>query len=195
MYDISGIGKVDGDLWFTSDTLFWDHNALNDRSFKYMKDMNEEIISRWNDRIGYRDIVYHLGNVSTGTQKQTKDILKKLNGRINLIVGNKDSNSNVLSFRNMLASCNYRLEITVNRYILTLNHYPQLRWNEDRKLNSFMLHGFSRHKTPPQFGKLTLDVGVDGFNLKPIHFEEILNIMDKKKEYFEWQNRKQQTYL
>ena len=58
-----------------------------------------------------------------------------------------------------------------------------------------MLHGFSRHKTPPQFGKLTLDVGVDGFNLKPIHFEEILDIMEKKKDYFEWQDKKQQTYL
>lgn len=195
MYDISGIGKVDGDLWFTSDTLFYDNNALIDRPFKYVKEMNEQLIERWNDRIGYRDIVYHLGNFSTGTQNQTKKILQELNGRINLIVGNKDSNSNVLSLRNMLASCNYRLEITVNRYILTLNHYPQRRWNEDYKTNSFMLHGYCRHDSPPEFGKLTLDVGVDGFSLKPIHFEEIVDIMDEKKQYFEWKNRKQQTYL
>lgn len=195
MYDISGIGQVDGDLWFTADTLFWDRDALRDRQFKHMDDMNEAIIERWNDRIDHRDIVYHLGNVSSGTQNQTKEILKQLNGRLNLIVGNKDSNSNVLSLRNMLASCNYRLEITVNRYILTLNHYPQRRWNEDYKPNSFMLHGYCRHDMPPEFGKLTLDVGVDGFSLKPLHFEEIKSIMDDKKEYFEWRNRKQQTYL
>lgn len=191
MYNISGIGNIKENLWFTSDTRFYDYTALEklSRPFDSVEEMNHVMVERWNELIKPRDIVYHLGNFSTGSRGQTKEILDNLNGRFNLIVGSEDSNSNILGLRNKLASSNYRLEITVNRYLLTLNHYPQRRWNEDHKANSYMLHGFCGHSMPPEFGKLTLDVGVDGFNFYPVHFDEILEIMEEKKNYHEKVNR------
>lgn len=191
-YQISGIGEVREDLWFTSDTLFWD---LDTNEYDYVEEKNEDIINKWNEHIGKRDIVYHLGNFSKGNRKQTEEILKRLNGRINLIVGSIDSNSNVLSLRKHLASCNYRLEMTVNKnYILTLHHYPQLRWNQDHKYNSWMIHGFTRHKHPPQQGKLSLDVGFEGFD-KPIHFEEVKEIMKEKNNFYEGLRKREPIHI
>ena len=197
MYSISGIGTIRENLWFTSDTLFWNRECLRyfKRPFDYVEDMNEHIISQWNRVVKPKDIIYHLGNFSTGSKNQTKQILNRLNGRINLIVGSEDSNSNVLSMRNKLASCNYRLEITVNHYLLTLNHYPQRRWNNDHQTNSFMLHGFTGHTLPPEFGKLTLDVGVDGFDFTPLHFDRVVEIMDQKRDHFEFKTNQQSFYL
>lgn len=183
-YNISGIGQIREDLWFTSDTLFFDVLDEEKNMFDYYEEKNEYIIEKWNEHIKPRDIVYHLGNFSKGDSKQTKQILDKLNGRINLIVGSEDSNNNILGLRRSLASCNYRLEMSVNNYLLTLNHYPQSRWNKDNRSNSWMIHGFCRHKVPPEDGKLILDVGFVGFD-KPVHFDEVEDIMRKKNQFYE----------
>lgn len=183
-FNISGIGDIKEDLWFTSDTLFFDIIDEENDMFDSIEDKHEYIIEKWNTSVKPRDIIYHLGNFSNGNKKQTREILKRLNGRINLVVGSEDSKNNVLGLRNMLSSCNYRLEITVNNYMLTLNHYPQRRWKKDNRSNSWMLHGYCRHKSPPQQGKLSLDVGFSGFD-RPLHFDEIEDIMSKKNRFYE----------
>lgn len=183
-YNISGIGFVSEEIWFTSDTFFFDLRGEDSDFFYYPEEKNEFIIQEWNKFVRPRDIVYHLGNFSVGNKKETEKILSSLHGRINLIVGSEDSRSNILGLKNMLSSTNYRLEMTVDNHLITLNHYPQLRWNSDDMSNSWMIHGYTMHQSPPINGKLMLDVGFSGFN-RPINFDEVQKIMISKNKFHE----------
>jgi calcineurin-like phosphoesterase family protein len=73
-------------LWFTSDTHF-SHEKTRikaARPFDNISEMDKEIIKQWNKIVKPNDIVYHLGDFGN------LDILKKLNGRIRLIMGNHE---------------------------------------------------------------------------------------------------------
>lgn len=190
MYNISGIGEVRERIFFVAETFFFDEDIASFRGFRDSYTMNDELIYRWNSVVMRRDIVYHLGNFSSGDKSETDEVLKQLNGRINLIVGESDNTGNILSLRNKLNSCNYKLEITIDDYRLTMNHYPQYNWNECGNQNSFMLHASTahnlQHQPPLLQDKLIFDVGLDNPFLKytPIEFAEICELMKMKYEYF-----------
>ena len=52
--------------------------------------MNEALIQRWNEKVGEKDLVLHLGDFSFGNKNRMKDIVARLNGRIWLLKGNHD---------------------------------------------------------------------------------------------------------
>ena len=61
--------KFDGDrLFFTSDTHFNHTNILQycNRPFKIVDQMNETIITNWNNVVEPDDIVFHLGDFCLG---------------------------------------------------------------------------------------------------------------------------------
>lgn len=183
-YKISGIGVVNN-VFFTSDTLFGSEVAMDklDRPFSNIHDMDETLIKNWNSVIKHKDIVYHAGNFSTHDKKDIETILKRLNGRINLIVGEYDNNSNILAFRHKLASVNYRLDFKINQWQITLAHYPQRFWYNMR-YGSWHLHGYTCGTVPPIPLTMSFDVGTDISGYTPIHFEELENIMVDKYNYY-----------
>ena len=56
--------------------------------------MESEIILRWNEVVKPEDIVYHLGDFAFGDQEEIKRLVKQLNGKIRLILGNHDKRKN-----------------------------------------------------------------------------------------------------
>lgn len=60
---------------------------------KDIEEMNEEMIMRWNSVVPNDGIVYHLGDFALGDRNKIKEILPRLNGKINLIMGNHDTKS------------------------------------------------------------------------------------------------------
>lgn len=80
-------------VFFTSDLHIGHDNAIffDNRPFKNVEEMTEEIIRRWNEKVKPGDIVYVLGDmIWKMTNDQAKDVLKRLNGQIILIKGNHD---------------------------------------------------------------------------------------------------------
>lgn len=77
----------------TSDTHFYHENVIKycKRPFTNATEMNAEIIRRWNRVVNGDDIVYHLGDFGFCSKDATKDLVKRLNGRIRLILGNHDT--------------------------------------------------------------------------------------------------------
>ena len=59
---------VKNKIWVTSDTHFYHRRILeyeaSSRPFKDIDEMNEELIRRWNKKVGTNDIVFHLGDFS-----------------------------------------------------------------------------------------------------------------------------------
>ena len=80
-------------IFFTSDLHFGHENVLrfDDRPFETVEEMDDELIKRWNDKVGKGDIVYVLGDLiwKTATNEAVQ-IIKRLNGQIVLIKGNHD---------------------------------------------------------------------------------------------------------
>lgn len=81
-------------IWLTSDTHFGHDNIIKycDRPFKNADEMDEFIMTKWNETIKPGDKVYHLGDVYFGKkQKDWGSFFSKLQGSKRLLLGNHDN--------------------------------------------------------------------------------------------------------
>lgn len=146
--------------------------------------MNEALIEKWNSRIKRGDTVYHLGDFCFG--KKPEDFTRhfcRLNGNIHYVQGNHDGLTS--QFKNCFESYHEGyLEVKIDGKHVVFSHYPILSWNR-KNHGSFMLHGHCHYTLVPSrkdnaiLGKI-LDVGVDGNDLYPYNWDEIIEIMKNK---------------
>lgn len=91
---LSGFSRSHDEVqhWLVSDTHFFHANILKycNRPFKDVNDMNEELIKRWNAVVGPNDIVHHLGDFCFGKKENVMAVLPRLNGKIDIVLGNHD---------------------------------------------------------------------------------------------------------
>jgi calcineurin-like phosphoesterase family protein len=178
--------------YFTADTHFNHEKVIeySARPFVSCDEMNKALVSRWNEKISLKDIVYHLGDfgftrgMGVDPYQNIKNLLNQLNGSINLILGNHDCQNYNQRILSLFASNSLLREKTVAGQRIIMCHYPMLTWAGKHK-GSIMLCGHSHNNLPAtrkeatQIGKI-LDIGVDGNNFYPYSFDEIMLIMDKK---------------
>lgn len=60
---------------------------------KLLRIHDEEIIKRWNAKVSNDDIVWFLGDWGMGNREHIKELIKRLNGKIKMIMGNHDNRS------------------------------------------------------------------------------------------------------
>ena len=80
-------------VFFTSDLHFGHSNVItfDERPFANVEEMDAELITRWNNKVGKGDLVYVLGDMIWKTSNDAaENIIKSLNGQIILIRGNHD---------------------------------------------------------------------------------------------------------
>lgn len=153
-------------LWFTSDTHF-SHDKTRikaARPFDSTREMDKEIIKQWNKIVKPDDIVYHLGDFGN------LNMLKKLNGRIRLVMGNHERKEGLT--KEMLLEAGFdqvyeeNVVIEVDGLLMNLIHEPSK--NNPGMFNLFgHLHNLCIVK---EFG---INVGQDCNYFRPIDFEKI----------------------
>jgi calcineurin-like phosphoesterase family protein len=81
--------------WFTSDHHFGHRNIIkyDNRPFETVAEMDECMITRWNEKISPEDNVYIVGDFSFYRHDTTAELVKKLNGKKHLIWGNHDDHN------------------------------------------------------------------------------------------------------
>ena len=137
--------------YFISDLHFY-HQNLNEqmdcRGFADGKEMNEYMIRQWNRRVGPKDEVVILGDLSVGKGKATNAIVEQLNGRLILLEGNHDRFLEDKQFdRSRFEWIGPYLELQDHKRKLVLCHYLILCYNgQYRKMRdgsdrTFMLYG------------------------------------------------------
>ena len=175
----------DVNLFFTSDTHFWHTNIIKycNRPFIDIEEMNEEIIKRWNDKVGKDDIVFHLGDFAFCGSSQYKTLLERLNGKITLILGNHDWRNIKEGYMSKFNGVYQQLRIKVDDQRIYLNHFPFLCY-EGSWRGVWQLFGHV-HSGPYNSGgglddprlRMLLpgqyDVGVDNNNFTPISYKEL----------------------
>lgn len=102
-----------------SDTHFGHKNMATMRGFKSVEEHDEHIVKMWNSVVQKKDTVYLLGDV-TMEKKSPYKILSRLNGIINVVLGNHDRRQDVPELLKYVNSvCSFAM---VNGKVLT--HIP-----------------------------------------------------------------------
>ena len=175
-------------IWFTSDTHFFHRNSIfhNNRPYKTVEEMNENLIKNWNRCVKSTDEIYHLGDFSWKTSPtMMKELLEKLNGKKHLILGNHD-NEKMIQHLNMFESVTNYKRILLDGYRVILFHYPIADF-DCMYHKSIHLYGHV-HNNPCLIDMLdkekyyAYNVGVDTNNYQPISFEEIKIKLNLPKE-------------
>lgn len=152
-------------IFFTSDTHFDDPRLdIYSRPFKTVAEMNDTLVSNWNSMVGKDDIVYHLGDFAT--KPSGFEYAKKLNGKINLILGNYDI-KNIDSFdHSMFASIQKDLTLNIMGTEYFLVHKPTETIPDMFNLCGH-IHGLWKVQ------KWIINCGTDAWHFFPIPAEKI----------------------
>ncbi|MGI4795619.1 MAG: hypothetical protein ACRYG8_16410 [Janthinobacterium lividum] len=157
--------------FFTADTHFGHGGArgLYRRPFATTAEMDEAMLTRWNERVRPDDEVWHLGDFALGPKPdRIADLLSRLSGIKHLVTGNNDpaTTTGLPGWHSIQAYA----ELVLNGVGLVLCHYPFRSWRNMHRgwLN---LHGHSHgrlSRLPRQF-----DVGVDPHDFRPVTLAEL----------------------
>jgi calcineurin-like phosphoesterase family protein len=182
-------------LFFTSDTHYMHKNICRGttswsnadgftRDFDTLDQMNDRVVNGINSAVGQDDILFHLGDWSFGGFEMIEQFRNRINCKnIHIILGNHDHHieRDREGIRQLFTSVNQYLELEVKgndweqNYVLM--HYPIISWN---KMNDGVihLHGHVHLSADRRIGKgKTMDVGVDGNGLDPLHTSDIKRLM------------------
>jgi calcineurin-like phosphoesterase family protein len=117
-------------IWFTSDLHLFHENILvwakKRHHWKTVTEMNEGLVSMWNNVVKDEDTVYNLGDLAfkTGSQMPLiNNYLSALKGKHILIKGNHDSSKKIPLFKN-IAEVHERLVVNIQGIDFLLSHYP-----------------------------------------------------------------------
>lgn len=165
-------------IWFTSDQ-HWDHaNVIKycNRPFESVEEMNDVMITRWNEVVRPKDIVYHLGDFTLGND--ANDILSCLHGDIRFVVPDFHHDQRWIKTGFYVTGVELLpplYVVTIHDVVVVLCHYPIAVW--DRKhYGSWHLYGHVHYKEFKLPG-FSMNVGVDLHNFYPISFDEIEQCM------------------
>lgn len=178
-------------IWFTGDLHLMHENILKytNRNFSNIKEHDNEIIQRINNRVSKKDELYILGDVSCTNKAKTEKLLHKINGNKYLILGNHDNSiKNSTLFESIdkiklfkFKSLNYNIKIV-------LCHFPMLTWeNKPKDVGHLYGHVHGRLSNHD----LSFDIGLDSpwTNFVPLNLEEVLNTFEKIKVMKEYKNK------
>lgn len=183
-------------VFFTSDTHFYHSSIIKfcKRPFANVKEMNEALIERWNEKVPEDGLVFHLGDFAWGSAQNWREMRSRLHGDIILILGNHDMKNAPLTktqFGNLFTEFHQQMLIRITgengkRYVY-LNHYPMLCYAgtykpDNAKIYQLFGHVHMTHEKamgldtdlvlnncwPSQY-----DVGVDFNDYAPISWDEV----------------------
>jgi calcineurin-like phosphoesterase family protein len=161
-------------IFFTSDTHFGHANIKYcNRPFKNLDEMNNRIITNWNNRVKKEDIVFHLGDFAfknsneirgEGVKLNADYWLSKLNGKIIILKGNHDSHNSMNTPIESITLAHF------GKRILLIHNPEMVDEKEIRKFDYvFCGHVHNNWRTR----KNIINVGVDVWNFMPVTFDEL----------------------
>ena len=167
------------EIFYSSDPHYGHRNILKycpNRKFSTIDDMNEGLITAWNNKVPPTGTVYLLGDFAFCSLTKMGEIADRLNGTIHIVRGNHDADFPKDKFASI---SNYK-EITVGNRHIILCHYPFLVWNRSHR-ESYNLHGHCHNTLDYDSTALRMDVGVDAHpKLEPFSMDEVDTYMAKK---------------
>lgn len=186
-------------LWFTSDTHFYHTNIIQycNRPYSSVEEMNEALVTNWNEVVAPTDTVYHLGDFSLAA-RPVELFTPRLNGTKILVPGNHDwchpshkksrTDESKAKWIRFYEDSGWRVMGTSLSYVpglerVNICHLPYSDSSDLRKLNKFgllddglpLLCGYV-HIAWTKRGN-TLNVGVDKHDYRPISLDRVKELL------------------
>lgn len=193
-----------GDIWFTSDPHYYHANIIRycSRPYESVEEMNEALILNWNRLVRPEDEVYVLGDFSLAF-RPVEVIAPRLMGKKKLVPGNHDfchpshkKSRNKDNLENWIKKYQVEFEVlpifstmTIPgvKEVVNLCHIPydnpdpyDNRRYDDFRLKDdgrWLLCGHVHEKW--KFKDKMINVGVDVWDYKPVHLDEIKQYIQK----------------
>ena len=159
-------------VFITSDTHFFHSNIIKycNRPWGSAEEMNEGLIENWNRVVHPEDVVIHLGDFCFGGRHKVESIFGRLNGEIDLVLGNHDK-LRVAEYYDIGFHRVYDRPVVYDNFFV-MSHAP-LQWIKDGDVyyNVFgHVHDMPLYKT---WTKNSCCACVERHNYTPILFETI----------------------
>jgi len=126
--------------FYIADTHFGHENVIkfDNRPFKTVKEMDEQLVTNWNNAVDKGDIVYILGDFLWKTREIS--IINRLNGQKILIKGNHDRTHSKEYQKCFVKIVDYE-EVKDGENKVILSHYPIIAYNGSFAGRNIHLHG------------------------------------------------------
>lgn len=177
-------------IWLTSD-LHLGHDKefiWKARGFKSVDEMNRIIIENLVNNVQPEDDLYILGDLILGNIEEGKKLLRRIPGKVHVILGNHDSAAKIEFYKSLGWDCQWSLMTKINGYTVLLSHWPTKTSNFDLKPLKREVINFHGHThqtscfTDEEF--CMYHVGVDSQSNSPVAFDDAIDdiIRDRKME-------------
>lgn len=161
-----------------SDLHFGHKNILKfcpkTRPFASTDEMDQAMVSQWNETVSPEDTTYLLGDISYHEPSRTASILNRLNGKKILIIGNHDDKAMKSHFFvDCFVETHQYLEITRDKRKIVMFHYPIAEWNAMHR-GSLHFHGHLHGGRSGLEEFRAVDVGMDAVGKVVIPLEDAI---------------------
>ncbi len=169
-------------IWITSD-LHFSHDkefVWKARGYKDVDEMNAKQVEKFNSVVAPEDTVYICGDCMLNDNEKGIELLKQLNGKKHIILGNHDSNARKKLYEGIVESVSYAEMIKYKKIMFYLSHYPTITANPGEEKPIYNLHGHTHQKTI--FGPYPncIHIGVDSWDGYPVSMDRVIELV---KEY------------
>lgn len=151
------------------------------RDFATLEDMNEALVTRFNETVRQTDILFILGDVAFGGRENVGIFMNRLICKnVYLVYGNHDHNiRRDVTLRDYFKRTDSYMEVLIDGQMVCMFHYSARVWDQSHR-GSWFLYGHSHGSLAEIPNAKTMDVGVDTNDLYPYSFDELKKIMDKR---------------
>jgi len=158
-------------IYLIADTHFGHTNIIKycNRPFTSIDEMNDRLICNWNSIVQPADIVYHLGDFALGPAEQVRSYRHRLNGVIEIVMGNHDHRS--VGFWTNLGIKAHKRPITIDGMIFS--HAPVVFPELPN------VHGHI-HENTTNIEGIHVCVSVEQINYTPIAIEKVRELVNEK---------------
>lgn len=163
-------------VYVTADTHF-DHKNLVvknycDRPWTDLEEHNEMLVQNWNNTVTEKDTIVVVGDFAW---KRPTYWLDRLNGNKILIRGNHDPKGQIKGFQFIKDMWSAQIQ---NQHVIFC-HYQMQEWSRSYH-GAWHLYGHSHGNAVESPTKLSFDVGIDVWDYKPVHWDQITEKMNDK---------------
>ena len=177
-------------IWITSD-LHFNHDKeflYKPRGFNSAETMMGYIMDRWNELVDENDDVYVLGDLMMNDDDITYTHLRKLKGRIHIVLGNHDTDRRIGLYRELpnVVEIEMAMRLRYKKFHFYLSHYPTLtsNYDDDKPLYARVINlcGHSHTKDPfADWEKGTIyHCELDAHNNEPVLIDDIIEDLKQK---------------
>lgn len=165
---------VVGDTHFNQTNIlgFVNFDGSRVREFSSTEEMNEHMIQKWNSVVREQDHVWHLGDLTMGSYDDFEtNILPRLKGKINLIVGNHDNIPRLCAIKRIKKIAMQRRFDDMGLYLTHIPIHKSSLWNHRLDKPMLNVHGHIHCNHVPEEGYK--NVSVEVIDYTPVNIETL----------------------